>query len=202
MPEGRQNLQASKTKRATGTGRQTMRNNSYFNADLNSRPDIFSVIGRYVFLKRRGRESTGLCPLHADKNPSLAVNEDKQVWYCHACSIGGDAIRFVELVEGVPFKEAVSILGMGQRPQPPQHSPARRAAKWVNDQIQKMNIRLRDLDEQIELADEIPDPELAESLWNERRVLADMRDDLGRSEYRADFVEIKDVIEGITKGFE
>ena len=32
-----------------------MRNNSYFNADLNSRPDIFSVIGRYVFLKRRGR---------------------------------------------------------------------------------------------------------------------------------------------------
>ena len=90
---------------------------------------------------------------------------------------------------------------MGQRPQPPQHSPVRRAAKWVNDQIQKMNIRLRDLDEQIELADEIPDPELAESLWNERRVLADMRDDLGRSEYRADFVEIKDVIEGITKEF-
>ena len=63
-------------------------------------------------------------------------------------------------------------------------------------------LRIRELDEQLELADEIPDPELAESIWNERRILADMRDDLGRAEYRADFVQIKDVIEKISRSWE
>lgn len=33
------------------------------------------------------------CPMphHADKNPSAAINLDKQVWSCYACGTGGDA---------------------------------------------------------------------------------------------------------------
>jgi DNA primase len=124
------------------------------------------------------------------------------LFHCFGCGTGGDVIRFVELVEGVDFKGALSILGMGGSPRAPRYTPARRAAEWANDQIQRMNARIRELDEQIDVADEIPDAELAESLWRERRILADMRDDLSRAEYLPDFIQIRDVIEKITGAIE
>jgi hypothetical protein len=183
-----------------------MDDNLYNPAELNARPDILEVVGRYTSLRKVGREYIGSSPCHDDRNPSLRVNAEKQVWFCDPCHIGGDAIRFVEVVENCSFKEALAILGMGGSPQPPRNTPERRAAekvvRWVKDQTAKMNIRLRELDEMIEVADEIPDAELAESLWRERRILADMRDDLGRFEYRQDFIQIKDVIEKITRSFE
>jgi DNA primase len=170
--------------------------------ELTSRPNIISVVSNYTSLRRVGREEVGLCPLHADKNPSLRVNENKGVWYCHACSIGGDVFRFVELIENVDYKGARAVLGMGGLTQPPRHSPERREAEWAHDQIQRINFRLRELDEMIELADEIPDVELAESLWNERRILADYRDDLSQPKYRQEFIAIRDVIEKISRSWE
>jgi DNA primase len=175
---------------------------SYSTKKLNARPSILEVVSRYTTLRRIGREERGLCPLHDDRHPSLRVNAEKEVWYCDPCGTGGDCIRFIELVEGVDFKGALSILGMAGGPQPSRHSPGRRETEWVNQQIQKLNARLRELDEQIELADEVPDNELAESLWRERRVLADLRDDLATPKYRQEFIGIKDVIENITRSFE
>jgi DNA primase len=175
---------------------------TYLSDPPNARPNILEVIGRYLPLRKVGREHIGNFPFHRDKNPSFRVSEEKGVFHCFGCQEGGDVIRFVEVAEGVGFKEAISILGMGNGPRPPKHSPARQAAQWVHDQIQKMNFRIRELDEQLELADEIPDPDLAESIWNERRILGDLRDDLGRFEYRSDFIQIRDVIEKITRMIE
>jgi hypothetical protein len=85
----------------------------------------------------------------------------------------------------------------------PRHTPARRAAEtvvhWVNNQSARMKARLHELDEMIELADEIPDAELAESLWRERRILADLSEDIARIEYLEEFLELKDSIEKITR---
>ena len=53
----------------------------------------------------RGR-LMGLCPLHADRKPSLLVDPGKSLFYCYGCGRGGDVIRFVELSHGVPFGEA------------------------------------------------------------------------------------------------
>ncbi len=54
-------------------------------------PDLVEIVqAAGVALRRQGKEFTGLCPFHADKHPSFAVNPDKQVWFCHACSEGGD----------------------------------------------------------------------------------------------------------------
>jgi CHC2 zinc finger len=177
-----------------------MRN--YSTTELNSRPDILEVVGRYTSLRKVGRDFVGLSPCHSDRHPSLRVNADKQVWYCDPCAIGGDVIEFIKLIEGTDFKGALKVLGMDDGHMATVHSPARRQAKWVRKQISKMNFRIRELDEQLELADELGDVELGESLWNERRILADMRDDLSSHEYRADFVRVADVIENITKGFE
>jgi len=57
----------------------------------------------------RGR-LMGLCPLHADHNPSFLLDPDKSLFYCYGCGCGGDVIRFVELSQDVSFGEAIRLL--------------------------------------------------------------------------------------------
>ena len=77
-----------------------------------------------------------------------------------------------------------------------------KSANGPIEQIEKMNVRIRELDEQLELADEIGNSELAESIWRERQLLGDLWDDLGAISFRKDFFEIRDVIEAIVGTFE
>lgn len=77
---------------------------------LKARHDIVQVIGRYVSLRKGGREFKGLCPFHAEKTPSFTVNPEKQVWHCFGCGMGGDVITFVEAIETGDFKDAVRWL--------------------------------------------------------------------------------------------
>jgi DNA primase len=70
------------------------------------------VRSRGIELKKNGKGWFGLCPFHDDKNPSLSVNPDKNLWQCFGCGAAGDAIRFVELFDKVDFKEAVARLSV------------------------------------------------------------------------------------------
>jgi DNA primase len=116
------------------------------------------VIGRYVSLRRAGREYSGCCPFHDDKHPSFSFNEQKGLFYCFGCQASGDVIDFIRLIENCSFREALSILGLapGARAVP---SPKRRAAekvvRWVNHQRANLNDKIRELDEDIRLADEL-----------------------------------------------
>ena len=58
----------------------------------------------------RGDEWAVICPFHDDTNPSLYLNEDAGVWFCHACQEGGDNIRLVERVRECSFADAVKEL--------------------------------------------------------------------------------------------
>ncbi|MFH1373301.1 MAG: CHC2 zinc finger domain-containing protein [bacterium] len=69
--------------------------------------NILEVIGAHVELNSR---NMGCCPFHEDSNPSFSVNPDGQYFHCFGCGKGGDVIRFVELIEGLPFTEAASKL--------------------------------------------------------------------------------------------
>jgi len=73
---------------------------------------IAEVIGRETgnAFVRRGQVPFTLCPLHDDKNPSLSIKEDSNEWFCHACNVGGDVIRFIELHKGLEFQEACKHL--------------------------------------------------------------------------------------------
>lgn len=42
-----------------------------------------------------GKEFITLCPFHEDDSPSLALNIEKQKFFCHACDAKGDAIKFL-----------------------------------------------------------------------------------------------------------
>jgi len=78
--------------------------------------DLVALVrSRGVALKKNGKGYKGLCPFHADQDPSLTVNPDRNLWNCFGCDKGGDAIRFVELIDGVDFKEAVGRLSGEQQ---------------------------------------------------------------------------------------
>lgn len=59
-------------------------------------------------------EVCGLCPLHRDSRPSFYVNRRKNVFYCHGCGRGGDVIRLAELMHGLDFRTALSILSTAE----------------------------------------------------------------------------------------
>ena len=71
---------------------------------------IEEVIGRYIKLTRTGRCLTGLCPFHGDRHPSLSVNPEKGTFICYACGEKGDAIRFVQKMEGLSFSGTLNKL--------------------------------------------------------------------------------------------
>ncbi len=57
----------------------------------------------------RGR-LMGLCPLHPDHTPSFVLDPARNLFYCYGCGVGGDVIRFVEIHDGISFRDAVERL--------------------------------------------------------------------------------------------
>jgi len=84
------------------------------------RTDLLALIqSKGIELKKNGKGYFGLCPFHADKNPSLSVTPEKNLFRCFGCGAAGDPIRFVELFDQVDFKEAVKRLSdNGFKPAP------------------------------------------------------------------------------------
>ncbi len=66
---------------------------------------------RGVVLKGQGHNLIGLCPFHDDREPSLVVDPEKNLWNClGACRCGGSNLDFVMKDHGVGFRVAVEIL--------------------------------------------------------------------------------------------
>jgi len=72
--------------------------------------NIVDVIGRYVTLKKRGRNYLGLCPFHTEKTPSFSVNPEKQIFHCFGCGTGGNVFTFLMRYENLSFVDAVKRL--------------------------------------------------------------------------------------------
>lgn len=73
--------------------------------------DLVSLVkSRGVTLRKNGKGYRGCCPFHEETKPSFSVNPEQNLWNCFGCNKGGDAIRFVELIDQVDFKEAVNRL--------------------------------------------------------------------------------------------
>ena len=72
--------------------------------------DIVDVIGRRVQLNKKGSNYWGICPFHDDHKPSMAVNQDKQFYYCFVCQASGNSINFLREYENLDFTDAVETL--------------------------------------------------------------------------------------------
>lgn len=69
--------------------------------------DIVDIISQYIPVKKKGKTFVALCPFHPDKNPSLYISQEKQVFFCFGCKIGGNVFKFVQEYEKLSFNEAV-----------------------------------------------------------------------------------------------
>ena len=79
-------------------------------AKVRAATDIVAIIAEHTEIKRSGRQWMARCPLHGERTPSLSVSPDKGVYYCFGCQRSGDAITFVQEIEGLDFAGAVEML--------------------------------------------------------------------------------------------
>lgn len=78
--------------------------------EVRSQTDIVSLVSEYVRLEKRGRNYVGSCPFHQERDPSFSVSPEKQIFYCFGCQAGGNAIKFLMLIENLTFLESVRRL--------------------------------------------------------------------------------------------
>ncbi|WP_406616759.1 DNA primase [Mycoplasmopsis adleri] len=72
--------------------------------------DIVEVVGGFLTLVRKGNSYTALCPFHDDNNPSLSLDQKRQIFNCFVCHTGGNALRFVMLYNKWNFIEGLKYL--------------------------------------------------------------------------------------------
>jgi len=79
---------------------------------VKDRTDLAAVIGKHTKLVRTPRGFKACCPLpgHKEKTPSFNIEKQKNLYYCYGCNRGGDAFKFLEVVEGLSFFEALKEL--------------------------------------------------------------------------------------------
>lgn len=78
--------------------------------EIKDRLDIVSVVQEYVpSLKKSGRNFFAPCPFHQEKTPSFSVNSELGLFKCFGCGEGGDAIKFLEKIEGLDFAHALEL---------------------------------------------------------------------------------------------
>ena len=157
------------------------------------KPNILEVVEQYLSLRKAGKEYIGLCPFHADKNPSFSVNADKGLFHCFGCQTSGDVIRFVELIENVDFKQACAQLELNTfKPKArPHRAEAEKIACWAFYTSKRICAALRDIGDDIRLCSIARNQSYADkkliceheaALIRRWAILADFDDDLNDPE--------------------
>lgn len=78
--------------------------------ELKDRIDIVDLVGRYVGLKRSGKNFSACCPFHSERTPSFYVNPERRSYKCFGCGVWGSGIDFIMQLEGKSFLEATRQL--------------------------------------------------------------------------------------------
>lgn len=79
--------------------------------ELRAAVPITDVVGPHVAWDRgrdSGHDRWCCCPLHGESTPSFHVDDREGFWKCHGCGEGGDQFKFLMLLDGVDFPEAVA----------------------------------------------------------------------------------------------
>lgn len=79
--------------------------------EIKARIDLADLIASYgIQVKTAGASKKACCPFHHEKTPSFNINESKGFYHCFGCGESGDAIKFVQKMDGLTFVEAVKKL--------------------------------------------------------------------------------------------
>ena len=75
--------------------------------EIRKQADIVQIISSYIEVKKKGNQYVAVCPFHADKNPSLNISKQLQIYKCFSCQAGGNVFTFVQEYERISFIDAV-----------------------------------------------------------------------------------------------
>lgn len=100
---------------------------------------IVEIASQYTTLKRRGRKWVGLCPFHTEKTPSFTVDEEKQLYHCFGCGVGGDIYSLVMERENLTFPEALKHLAEKYHVPLPQQQRVRPEVLKLEEKLFKIN---------------------------------------------------------------
>ena len=78
--------------------------------EIKIRLKVSQVVGKYVKLKKRGKEFIGLSPFSNEKTPSFTVNDEKSFYHCFSSGEHGNIFDFLIKVKNYKFGEAVKVL--------------------------------------------------------------------------------------------
>ena len=85
--------------------------------EIKLRLKVSQVVGKFVQLKKRGKEFIGLSPFKNEKSPSFTVNDEKEFYHCFSTSEHGNIFDFLMKTQSLGFGEAVkTLIGQGRRP--------------------------------------------------------------------------------------
>ncbi len=109
--------------------------------EIQSRIDIYDVVGSFIKLKRRGTNYIGNCPFHNEKTPSFTVSPAKDIYKCFGCGKSGNAIGFVMDHEKYSYVEALKWLAARYNVEieETETSPAYREQQQLADSLHIIN---------------------------------------------------------------
>jgi len=65
---------------------------------IKSNLKIIDVAKKYGLVVKKNK---AICPFHDDTDPSLSLNNNKNVFFCHGCQTKGDIITFIKKMEEI-----------------------------------------------------------------------------------------------------
>ena len=78
--------------------------------EIKTRLRVSVVVGKYVQLKKRGKEFIGLSPFKNEKTPSFTVNDEKGFYHCFSSGEHGNIFDFLMKTQSMGFGESVRTL--------------------------------------------------------------------------------------------
>jgi DNA primase len=75
--------------------------------DANAIP-IGVIVAHYGGEVREGRACSVRCVLHSDSRRSAVINTQENLYYCHTCGKGGNAVNIISIKENMEFKDALA----------------------------------------------------------------------------------------------
>ena len=76
--------------------------------EIKNRVGIREIVSKYY--KDVDRNNKTLCPFHNEKTPSFSILEKEKMFKCFGCGVGGDGIKFVEMMEELQPIDAAKLI--------------------------------------------------------------------------------------------
>ena len=77
---------------------------------FNNKIRLSEYLSKYLELTPRGDSFIAKCPFHNEKTPSFSINDQKGLFYCFGCGVGGNVFTFITKYEKISFIESLKIV--------------------------------------------------------------------------------------------